>query len=606
MEQPDNPIINCSPAKFLVGCFGAALVLLGIGQWYAFPVWLLALEILLTIFALFILGSCRWRLDKNAITYGAVLVVAATFRSIWWESSALRQSLQTEGIGVLWPFFHRNFLTLHGLNALVHADTLLFILGLTLFVAVITQTRLLETISFAILRKNRGRLAPTIALIAALVAAASGILDGVSMIGIMIRTIVIVLFLSKIRDEEIVFTVVISTVVTTVCGMWLAYGEPPNLIMKANLHPYLDNAFFLRYCLPVALASFIVVAGNISWRMKGRVVELDKLDLLERHVADVRFLQAMRHGKVLDQIELVREHEALLGSRLEDVSRDLHRGMSLGESLVRAGVAAGTRQQLLGIFVHEDVSGTLDRHYVSLVAGDARSQDESVRELERILGDIQRRRTRAQKAAILSFLPFVGCLVAHTVNHGFPLFPASFAGFAVALLGIYVFPEMRRLALREAKHEFAEYLFLIPLFFSITLLQKAGFFEQVGQFLVWSIKTAGVTQVALSQFLGATFLSALLDNNVVADFGGRALQGIEVRFIHLFALSQIAGYAAGGCWTHIGSAQSVVAYAFVRKEINEQFTPFQWIRMMTPILIEIILLVSLIIYIESRLLAFLG
>ena len=60
-----------------------------------------------------------------------------------------------------------------------------------------------------------------------------------------------------------------------------------------------------------------------------------------------------------------------------------------------------------------------------------------------------------------------------------PLFLASFAGFGVALLGDRDLPKMRALALREARHEYAEYYFLFPLFLSITLLTKAGFFDQL-------------------------------------------------------------------------------------------------------------------------------
>ena len=37
----------------------------------------------------------------------------------------------------------------------------------------------------------------------------------------------------------------------------------PNLIMKANLYPSLGNAFFLIYCAPVAVASYLVVARHI-------------------------------------------------------------------------------------------------------------------------------------------------------------------------------------------------------------------------------------------------------------------------------------------------------------------------------------------------------
>lgn len=68
----------------------------------------------------------------------------------------------------------------------------------------------------------------------------------------------------------------------------------------------------------------------------------------------------------------------------------------------------------------------------------------------------------------------------------------------------------------------------------------------------------GRANMALAQFLGSTFLSAILDNIVVADFASRGLKNLSLSTLHLFAMSQIAGYALGGCWTHIGSAQSVV------------------------------------------------
>src|ERR1041385_8257046 len=111
---------------------------------------------------------------------------------------------------------------------------------------------------------------PTVALLAGLVALSSGILDGVSMIGLMIRTLVIILALGHAETQDIIFAVVVSTVITTVSGMWMAYGEPPNLIMKANLYPHLDNAFFLRYCLPAAFGSYVIVAWNLRRRLGGR------------------------------------------------------------------------------------------------------------------------------------------------------------------------------------------------------------------------------------------------------------------------------------------------------------------------------------------------
>ena len=71
-------------------------------------------------------------------------------------------------------------------------------------------------------------------------------------------------------------------------------------------------------------------------------------------------------------------------------------------------------------------------------------------------------------------------------------------------------------------------------------------------------------------------------------------------------MAQIAGYALGGCWTHIGSAQSVVAYAFIQRDIDEHYTPMQWIREMTPIILEMLALISILIWAESQLLTWLG
>ena len=76
--------------------------------------------------------------------------------------------------------------------------------------------------------------------------------------------------------------------------------------------------------------------------------------------------------------------------------------------------------------------------------------------------------------------------------------------------------------------------------------------------------------------------------------------------MRLFAMAQIAGYALGGCWTHIGSAQSVVAYAFIRRDIDEDYTPVQWIKEMTPIILQLLLLITVLIYLEGALFSWLN
>lgn len=594
-----NKIIHISPTKYLVGCFVLSFFILLTSYFYTIPPLLIAIEVFLTVLNLFVLGSARYRLDKNALSYGAGLVIFATFINTWWHRSQIRQSIQAEGSDALFKFLRAHLLTLKGLDELIHADTLLFILGLTLFVAVIAQTRLLERISISILQKNKGRIVPTIAIITAIVAFSSGILDGVSMIGLTIRILVMILFLASVKNEIVVFMVMVATIITTVCGMWLAYGEPPNLIMKANLYPYLDNAFFLRYCLPVAIGSYFIVVWNLRKKLYNRTIDTNKLDILDLHMADVRFLQATRHGEVLIPSEFAVQHKDELSSHYEAVEKHLHAGDSLGLAMVKSGVPSDIRRKLLGLFLSENLADELDRHYEHIANGDTINGNSWAHQIRKTFKLMRSQKIKAQWVGGLSFIPFVGLLIWHAFNHTVPLFLASFAGFVVALFGILSIKKMRALAFREAMHEYKEYLFLIPLFFSIMLLQKTGFFNQLLALLHHAIAYLGTSHVAYGQFMGATFLSAILDNNVVADFASRALQGLEVGMLHLFAMAQIAGYATGGCWTHIGSAQSVLAYAFIRRQIDEQYTPLQWIKTMTPIIIEIIILITVIVYVEG-------
>ncbi len=585
--KTESGIVQLSSKKFLILCAVLSGISFFLGQFVRFPGWFIALEVLATVLALFILGSIRWRLDKNALTYGAGLVITTSFFTRWWPESALRSDWLAVGPSAFGPFIERHFFSLKGLEHLIHADTMLFILGLTFFVAVIAQTRILETVSFIILNKTKGALFPTIGIIAGLVAMASGILDGVSMIGLMIRTLFIILFLAKVKDESLEFAVVVSTVITTVCGMWLAYGEPPNLIMKANLQPFLNDAFFIKYCLPAAVGSYLVVLFNLWKRLKGKRINTQTLDVLESHSADVKFIQAARLGKILTPYEFVDEHKDILGKFHALVLKRIHMGESLGEALVRANVPKEDRRTLLEKFVSHDLVELLDDHFNDFVAGKDSARNGTLAKIFAAFEKIRKQRISAQIFGGISFIPFVGLLVVHAVNHHFPLFVAPFAGFLLASLGIWAFRKMFRLAIKDAFHEYAEYLFLLPLFLSISFLQKTGFFAEMAGFLQIGIQKFGVAHVAAAQYLGTTFLSAMLDNNVVADFGSRALHGLELGTLYLFSMAQIAGYATGGCWTHIGSAQSVVAYSFIKNQINDQFTPFKWIKLMTPIVLQI-------------------
>jgi Na+/H+ antiporter NhaD/arsenite permease-like protein len=585
----------------VVACAVMAALIAIISRWAPIPVWLLAAEVFATIIGLFVFGSFKYQIHKNALTYGMLLIIAASFYGL--ATSEWHTEIAENG---LFAWIREHLLTFHGWDDLIHADTLLFILGLTFFVSVIAQTRLLEGITFFLLRGNRGAVLPTVIAVTVVVGFTSGILDGVSMIGLSIRTLVIILMLAAEPLASMRYAVMVCTIVTTVCGMWLAYGEPPNLIMRANLYPYLNNQFFLRYCAPAAVASYLVVAWTLRKRLGNRRINLDALDVVDANAQDVRFLQAMRHGEVLSAVELVEDSEEEVGPHTDPVVKRLRNGEPLGLAMVREGVDESTRKKLLGHFVCEEVADSLDQHYVFETAGDHDNALRAQQSASSVLASAARLRQKAQRLGALALVPFIGMLIVHGLNHSVPLFLASFAGFFAALPAIGKLAKMRALALRDARHEFAEYYFLIPLFLSISLLSRAGFFGGLQILIQNGINTLGHTHVATAQFLGCTFLSAILDNNVVADFASHALHNLDIAVLHLFAMSQIAGYALGGCWTHIGSAQSVVAFAFIRRDLDENYTPVQWIKDMTPVILALLGLLIALIYVEGALLRMLG
>ncbi len=491
-------VLMLSGRKFFFGCAALAVIILFAGHRTALPASLLAAEVFATILGLFLFGSFQISDSQECSN----LRHAADHRC---------DVLRIEQFGLAYAISAR-MVGGHGSRricfrftdwiGLIHADTMLFILGLTFFVSVIAQTRLLEGLTFYLLHQFRGAVLPTVIAVTAVVAFASGILDGVSMIGLTIRTLVIIMLLAAAPIAEVRYSVMVCTTVTTVCGIWLAYGEPPNLIMKANLYPHIDNAFFLRYCAPAAVACYLVIAWNFRKRLRGEQIELDKMDVIDANAEDVRFLQAMRHGKVATSLELVEDYENELGDKADVVRERLREGESLGIALLHAGVPDALRKKLLGHFVSDELAETLDRHYVLDAAGDHHGALEAERAVDDELAATGRQRQVAQKFGALALVPFIGMLIWHGIDHTVPLFLASFAGFGVALLGIIKLAKMRNLALRDAKHEFAEYYFLFPLFVSITLLTKAGFFDQLQSLVQLGIQTLGYCASRFCQIFG--------------------------------------------------------------------------------------------------------
>src|SRR6201991_1550949 len=139
MSSDDSPVVMMSGRKFVLACVIVACLLLMLGRVVALPVSLLAIEVFATILGLFAFGSFKYQIHKNALTYGMALVIVATFCGL--ETTEWHREIAAAG----WPAWMRaHVLSFHGLDDLIHADTMLFILGLTFFVAVIAQARMLE------------------------------------------------------------------------------------------------------------------------------------------------------------------------------------------------------------------------------------------------------------------------------------------------------------------------------------------------------------------------------------------------------------------------------------------------------------------------------
>ena len=186
-----------SGTRFVAACAAASLAILVVGHFTPLPTGLLAVEVLSTILGLFLFGSFRFQIHKNALTYGMLFVITATFSQL--ATSTWHVEIAQQG-WIAWT--HRHLLTFAGLDDLIHADTMLFILGLTLMVAVIAQTRVLEGLTFFLLRRYDGVILPTVIAVTAVVAAASGLLGGVSTIGLTIRTFVIILMLAAVAASS--------------------------------------------------------------------------------------------------------------------------------------------------------------------------------------------------------------------------------------------------------------------------------------------------------------------------------------------------------------------------------------------------------------------
>lgn len=130
VTESSNDIVKIE-SKWYFGVCLAIAALIGIFTWKNPPSPnLLGIEVLATILILFLFGSIRYRIDKNAITYGALPIIFVTFFPFGGPNPICVKRCLGKG-AALWRAIRENLLSIDGLEKLIHGDTMLFILGLT-------------------------------------------------------------------------------------------------------------------------------------------------------------------------------------------------------------------------------------------------------------------------------------------------------------------------------------------------------------------------------------------------------------------------------------------------------------------------------------------
>lgn len=81
-DSHSSNVVLLSGCRVLFGCAVAAVCLFFLGRFVVLPTWLLATEVFTTVISLFLFGSFKYQIHKNAITYGMLLVILATFSGL--------------------------------------------------------------------------------------------------------------------------------------------------------------------------------------------------------------------------------------------------------------------------------------------------------------------------------------------------------------------------------------------------------------------------------------------------------------------------------------------------------------------------------------------
>ena len=470
---------------------------------------------------------------------------------------------------------------LETLSHAVHFDIFVFLAGLYLVVNTFAYSGIIGDAAWKIVRKTRGHLSTILVAIMILTCVLSGIFDGATIATIMGVVTLTILLSSGLPVKKIVIVLLLLVVATNLGGVWFVLGEPTNILAakKLSLSPF----FFTTWATPFALPALILCCV-VAWRLVAKAprispdrpeleVLLEGISLRRTHGGTGTLEQTL---KSLGEVELrhLKEMEKLTEDGLPDF-----------EAALKAGIPREKVYHALSINLNsEELAQGLIEFYL------LKEQKDPMAGI--LIGDLllqvreeYKSRTSSRWLVIASGGLLVALLMVHAVFPDFPTWASTVLAGLLAIVGIH--PRARSQVIRQSWHNLTEAFFLVAIFATISELNFAGVFTQIGNNLL-NIGSPVVT--AIGVLTGSALLSAVADNIAVMD----VLTNLVYSHEHwsLFALASVVGTALGGMGSPIASVQAVIMATIIRRVQHVSFV--RWIFITTGWFL-ILLLFSLLI-----------
>lgn len=447
------------------------------------------------------------------------------------------------------------------LSHAIHLEIFVFLAGLYLVVNTFAYSGFIGDLAWKIVKQAEGRLGRIMVSIMVLTCLLSGIFDGATISTIMGVITLTILLSSGMRVGHIVQILLLLVVATNIGGVWFVLGEPTNILAatKLGLSPF----FFMKYASIFALPAMVLTA-LAAWRIVKRYPKI-KSDRPEMEVLLEGISLRRTHagtGTLAETLESIGTVEVGALAAMAHITEE--EGIPDFEAALKAGIPQQKVYEALSVNLNSEelARGLIDfYHYRS--AGDAMA--------EILLGDLllhvrdeYRARTKSRRLIIASGILLILLLAVHAF---LPVIPSWAPTVAAGLLAIVaVQPNARRYILGQTRHNMAETLFLIPIFLTISELNRAGAFEYLGKSL---LHLGSPSATGMGILAGSAFFSAVADNVAVID----VLTNLIVHHAEwaFFALAAIVGTALGGFASPIASVQAVIMSTILRRVATVSF-----------------------------------